>query len=394
MNYPKQHEALLRKAGLLGTGKLEIRCVHRIREHQVSDDGMTFEKVKRPDATGILTTSTSLIKNQAGNIAGYWANGLTVEERNVINMECSVPYYYLDEPINPVTGTKTLKNTRISIREGQVFNMQVPSDVAEVLVLKEVVSTIAANRQEALNENTMFYFFSKEEEEEERAEKKLGMKNAAKLVDTLSDKEKQGIIRLMSLKSILSVDPYISKEGAVDIFDEIAFSMPKEVIAANNVVDKERYICILSLVFSGYIDASSSDGPYYKNEQVFGTRAFLADSLNELVKKIHTHSDLINAFDSLEKAVKGFDTETSNYMPTAADELLGKHGIGVSSSPFNSIERSEQVVTLFEETKRKMNFMKVDQVIAMLDSNSIEHQFNSDSPIKEVKEYFLTHYKT
>lgn len=168
INYPKQHENLLRKAGLLGTGYLEVKAIHRYKTQHISEDGMTFEIVKRPEIDDLAVGSTSAVFNQAGQIAGYWANGLTSEERRIINEECGVPYYYLNEPINPITGVAMHPDTMFTIREGQIFDLSNPKDVAFVRCISEVISTIGLNKQEAVDNNAMFYFFSQEEEKVEK----------------------------------------------------------------------------------------------------------------------------------------------------------------------------------------------------------------------------------
>ena len=104
--YPKQHEELLRKAGLLGTGFLEVRAVQKYKIQNVSEDGITFREEKRPEIDDIATGNTSPVFDSSGLIAGYWANGLTSEEKRIINEECGVPFFYLNEPTNPNSSAK------------------------------------------------------------------------------------------------------------------------------------------------------------------------------------------------------------------------------------------------------------------------------------------------
>ena len=60
------------------------------------------------------------------------------------------------------------------------------------------------------------------------------------------------------------------EEIAEEIFDEVAFSMPYEVLRAHDTEKKENYICAKALIHSGHIEAGSIDGPYYKNPTVSG----------------------------------------------------------------------------------------------------------------------------
>jgi len=167
-NYPQQHESLLRKAGLIGSGFLEVKAIHRYKTQHVSEDGITFEIVKRPEIDDLAVGSTTPVLNSAGQIAGYWANGLTSEERRIINEECGVPFFYLNEPINSLSNYPMQSDTTLSIREGQIFDLSNPKDVAFVRCISEVISTIGMNKQEALDNGATFYFYSREEEKEEK----------------------------------------------------------------------------------------------------------------------------------------------------------------------------------------------------------------------------------
>jgi len=386
INYPKQHENLLRKAGLLGTGYLEVKAIHRYKTQHISEDGMTFEIVKRPEIDDLAVGSTSAVFNQAGQIAGYWANGLTSEERRIINEECGVPYYYLNEPINPITGVAMHPDTMFTIREGQIFDLSNPKDVAFVRCISEVISTIGLNKQEAVDNNAMFYFFSQEEEKVEKQKVIKERKGAAKLVDELSYDSKHQIIKILSLDSVIPVDPFLSKDAAVEVFDELAFTMPTEVLSAYKLERKSDYICAKSLIFSGYIEAASLDGPYYKNPTIFGQKTHLADSLDELVVKIGSHSDMVQRYKDLEGIIKN-DTAKEYYSlkDSSVIELFSKHGLYNESSDNLDNEVDNSVVTL----KNRLKFLNIDQMLKLLDSENIEHNFDGQSNLKEVKEFYL-----
>jgi hypothetical protein len=157
--YPKELESLLRKANLLGSGHVEIRGIHRIRTKRVSDDGEFFQEERRPDVEDILTGSTTPVKLRNGQIAGYWANGLTSNEKEKIHIEAGVPYYHLGEPINQMTKRPEYPDTHIAIKEGEILDMTVPAHVAKFNVLVEGVY-VGHNKQDAEDNDALFYFYS------------------------------------------------------------------------------------------------------------------------------------------------------------------------------------------------------------------------------------------
>lgn len=385
-NYPQQHESLLRKAGLLGSGYLEVKAIHRYKTQHVSEDGITFEVVKRPEIDDLAIGSTTPIFNSSGQIAGYWANGLTVEERRIINEECGVPYFYLNEPINALSGMPSQPDTTLTIREGQIFDLSNPKDVAYVRCISEIISTIGMNKQEALDNGAMFYFFSREEEKEEKQKVVKERKSAAKLVDELSSANKQQIVKILALDGNLPVDPYISVEASVEVFDEIAFTMPKDVYNVHIMENKVDYICAKSLIHSGHIEAASLDGPYYKNATIYGQRYHIADSLSELIVKIHSHKDLINAYRNLETIIVG-DHGSRNVINANEASVLGlfsKHGIIKNTNADTTSVSNDEF-----NFKSKVKFMTIDQVIKAMDNEGIVHNYDSSSNLKEVKEFYL-----
>ena len=388
MNYPKQHEDLLRKAGLLGKGKLEVRAIHTIREHSISQDGgTTFEKQKRPDSYKSMTTSTSLVKNTAGRIAGYWADGLTAEERRIINEECGVPFFFLDDRLKDTEGKYINPDTRINIVEGMVFDLEVPADVATVLVLKEVASTIGIDKKDAMMHGADFYFHSQEEEEQETKAIRATRRNAAKLVEELNSKEKHKVVRILILQDELMADQFISKDAASDLFEDLVFSMPNMVLKANDIAEKDSFIVAMTLVKAGYIEASSNDGPYYKNETVFGTRVHLADSLADLLKAINKFPDLLKEYDKINGAATGVFDDKANDKPSVVTDLLSRHGLVKGNDQVGDLAGAHKAL------RKKIQLWKIDQVIAALDDEDIEHEFDANSDIKEVKAFYVENHK-
>jgi hypothetical protein len=387
IHYPNKHEELLRKAGLLGTGVLEVRAVQKYKLQQVSDDGITFREERRPEIDGIATGVTTAIYNQSGLIAGYWANGLSADEKRIINEECSVPFIYLNEAINPITGKPYQPDTYLHVKEGQFYDMTNPRDVAMVRVLFEVVSTIGQNKQEAVDNGAMFYFFSREEEKAEKAKEVKMRRGAAALIDKLSNSEKHKIVRIMALDKDIPADSFLSVEAAVEIFDEVAFSMPTEVMKAANTDRKEDYICAKSLIDSGHIESGSIDGPYYKNPLVYGQKIHIADSFPELMVKIDSHKDLIKTYREMEKIISGTFGETPYVRESTSVAFLSKHGLGNSKK--EDVEEEDQNITDDSALEKRTRFMNLAEVLKALDSSGVEHNFDIQSSLKEAKAFLL-----
>jgi len=383
--YPKQHEELLRKAGLLGTGFLEVRAIQKYKLETVSEDGITFREEKRPEIDDIAFGNTSPVFDSSGLIAGYWANGLTTEEKKIIHEECGVPYFYLGEPNNPMTGKPYNSDTVLSVTEGQVFDLSNPRDVAYVRVLFEVVSTIGKDKQEALDHGALFYFYSKEEEKVEKEKDIKKRKGAAVLIDKLSKKQKRDCVRILILDGDYPADPYISEEIAEEVFDELAFSMPYEVLRAHETEKKENYICAKALIHSGHIEASSIDGPFFKNPSVYGQKAHLADSFSELMVKIDTHFDLMKAYRELEGIVVGENKiEKERFIRDAASvSFLSKHGLYEKGNTV-TVEKKAAVPA-------NIKFMNIKQLIDYMDNEKIAHDFTESSSLKEAKEYLISY---
>jgi tetrahydromethanopterin S-methyltransferase subunit A len=359
--------------------------MHRIRTHHVSDDGLTFEKVTRPDIDDIASGSTTPVFTSGGQIAGYWANGLTSEERRIINEECGVPYFYLGEPINQMTGKPASADTTFHVHEGQIFDLSNPKDVATVRCLFEVISSIGLTKQEAIDNGAMFYFFSKEEEKAEKQKVSKQRKGAAMLVDKLSNDQKQQIIKILALQGDVAVDPYIGKEAAVEVFDEVAFTMPVEVLEANNVESKENFICVKSLIHSGHIESSSIDGPFFKNASVYGQKTHLADSFSELMAKIDSHKDLIKAYREMESIVTGEPMINNPVRNSSIIELFSKHGLMEKEVT----EDEKPKVDEYRAVEKSVRFMNLDQVLKALDSLGVDHDFDEQSSLKEAKDFYI-----
>ena len=405
--YPKQHEELLRKAGLLGTGYLEVRAVQKYKLVNVSEDGITFREEKRPEIDDISSGATTPVLDSSGQIAGYWANGLTSEEKRIINEECGVPFFYLNEPVNPMTGKPYHADSTLTVTEGQIFDLSNPRDVAYVRVLFEVVSTIGKDKQEAMDHGAFFYFFSKEEEKAEKEKEIKRRKGAAALIDKLSRKEKRNIVRILILDGEYPADPYIGEEQAEEIFDEVAFAMPYEVLRAHETERKENYICAKALMHSGHIEAGSIDGPFYKNPTIYGQKYHLADSFSELMIKIDTHVDLMKAYREMEGIVVGENRIEREHMVrnAASVSFLSKHGLFEDKQTQNPFienkshahaEATAEPITgqLDEKTKKlvaSVKFMKIKEVIDYLNKENVAHDFTESSNLREAKDFLIDH---
>lgn len=396
--YPKQHTELLRKANLLGSGFVEIKAIHRYKKQEVSEDGITFKEESRPEVDDLMTTSTSCILNQSGQIAGNWTNGLTSEEKRIINEECGVPLFYLNEPINQVTGKQQNLDTIIHVREGQIFDLTNPRDVAMMRVLFEVVSTIGKDKKEAIDNGASFYFHSKEEEKKEKEIETKKRKGAARLIDELSGKEKRQIVRIMILDGNYPADPFITEAMASEIFDEVAFTMPADVLDAHVKEQKDKYICAMSLIRNGHIESGSiSDGPYFKNQTIYGKKTHIADSHSELILKIDSHHDLMKAYREMENIVLGENyVEVSNMArETASISFLKQHNITKEVSEANPFitEVSNDQKTEADKNISSVKFMNITQVVEALDKEGVDHDFDSSSNLKEAKETLVNYLK-
>lgn len=375
LTYPKQHEALLRKAGLIGTGKLEIRGIHRIREHEVSEDGLTYTKVRRPDEEDILTGGSHVVFNDKGQIAGYWANGLTKEEVDTIHNECNVPLYYLGRPVNPMTGKPDIPDSYIHISEGEVLDLSIPAQMAKAMLLMQMPGLIGINKQDASENDAYFFFYSVVEEQKE---KKLEIKermDASKLVGELTKADKKETVQIMSHQGALSVDPYITEENAAILFDELCFTMPKQVLIAYNQERKADYICIHTLISSGHIDTATKDGPYYKNPVIYGQRTHLADTETELMKRIVTFPDLMKSYKEIQSYVDTGTNREAAMTNSLVQDLLSQH------MPKTDEVDEDEAYTIKNLNKASMFKLMADR--------GISHTFTNDSDIKEIKEYYL-----
>ena len=387
--YPKKHEELLRKAGLLGNGYLEVKAIHRYKIQQVSEDGITFETRKVPENDDLASTATTAIFDSNGLIAGYWANGLTTEERRIINEECGVPYIYLNEPINPMTGKPYNSDTLLRIVEGQVFDLSNPKDVAIVRVLSQVVSTIGANEREARDNDAGFYFYSKEEEKQQKVETVKQRKGAAKLVEELNTKQKRDIVRIMALDGDLPVDYNIGKDQAVEVFDDVAFTMPTEVLRAHETGSKEQYIAVMTLIRSGHIEEGSKDGPYHKNPTVYGSRIHLADSMSELIKKIESYADLMKAFRQMETATSEEPLYVNPLRDTQVLDLFSKHGLAPGADDDAAHGESLPTDEYAESIRNKVRGMNMATLLKAMGEDGVEHNYTMSSDLKEVKAFYI-----
>lgn len=385
--YPKQHEELLRKAGLIGSGYLEVKAIHKYKNQHVSEDGITFTEVKRPEIDDIAIGYTTPVFDRSGLISGYWANGLTSEEKRIINEECGVPFIYLGEAINQMTGKPNHIDTVLTVKEGDIYDLSNPRDVAIVRCLFEVVSTIGKDKQEAMDNGAMFYFYSKEEEKKTKELEVKKRKGAAQLIDKLNKREKRQIVRILILNGDYPADPHLSEEVAEEIFDEAAFSLPYEILEASNTERKEDYICAKLLIFSGHIEAGSIDGPFYKNPTIYGQKIHIADSFSELMAKVDQYPDLMKAYREMENIIVGNTIETERYVRSAASvSFLSKHGIGkVESDVIEEIKPSINIDAI--------KFMNIEKVLDALNKEGIFHNFDKDSDLKEAKQFLIENVK-
>lgn len=380
--YPKEHEALLQKAGLIGTGYMEVRGIHKIKEVTVSEDGITFEKVARPEISDLITGSTSLVKTRNGQIAGYWANGLTKEEVEIINKECNVPLYHLDEPVNPLTNKPYHADSRITIVEGRIFNLEVPSDVAIVKLLMELPFTIGLNKQEAKDNGAMLYFHSVEEEQQNKLEEINSRREVAKLVESATRPRKHQLVKILAALGELNVDSSINEDNAVLVFNETCFTNHAIVAKAVKVTNPNEFIAVHTLIRAGHIEAASNNGPYYKAPILYGTRSLIADSFEDLVAHIHGFPDLIKAFKELESHERNASNPIED-KPVSAGvmDFMAKHGLVKKVA---SKEASEE-----DNLRNKIKGYNTSKMLKLLADEGIEHSLTSDDDVKDIKDFYI-----
>lgn len=376
--YPKELESLLRKANLLGSGHVEIRGIHRIRTKRVSDDGEFFQEERRPDVEDILTGSTTPVKLRNGQIAGYWANGLTSDEKEKIHIEAGVPYYYLGEPINQMTKRPEYPDTHIAIKEGEILDMTVPAHVAKFNVLVEGVY-VGHNKQDAEDNDALFYFYSRNEEQKRKRNDLKEKKKAFELIDELDTKEKRQVLRIMTYKGYIAVSHYIDSDDVPLVFDDLCFDMPLQVVKAHNQSNKNEFIICKALLEAGHLRESSEDGPYYKDEVIYGSQEQVAENFAELMKVINSHSDLKKAFYKMEEHIKNVElSDNESTVPNSALEIMRRHGLAKEEDKHDVFK-----AMIARATKSK--------ILKLLSNNNIDHDFTGDSSLPDMRELCLEH---
>lgn len=374
--YPSEVENLLRKAKLLGSGQIEIRAIHRMKTHRVSEDGEFFQEEKRPEIEGILTGSTMPIKARNGTIAGYWANGLTNDERQTIHLEAGVPFYHLGEPINQSTGRPNHPDSVIPIKEGEILDMEIPSHVAKFMLLKEGVY-IGHNRQDALDQDAMFYFYSREEEQKEMRESLANKKKAIELIGELSVKEKRQLLRIMTYSGYIAISHYVDADDVPMLFDNYCFDMPKQVYKAYMQPNKQEFIICKALIEAGHIREASSDGPYTKDENLYGKQEQLAQDFAELMRVINSHSDLKKAYYEMEEYIRNMEDSTNEFaVPSSAKDIMMRHGL-------------MEDTTVVDETIAVINKSSKVKLFKMLREKGIEHDFTEESSLPDIRKFCI-----
>jgi len=95
---------------------------------------------------------------------------------------------------------------------------------------------------------------------------------------------------------------------------------------------------------------------------------------------------MVQRYKDLEGIIKN-DTAKEYYSlkDSSVIELFSKHGLYNESSDNLDNEVDNSVVTL----KNRLKFLNIDQMLKLLDSENIEHNFDGQSNLKEVKEFYL-----
>lgn len=405
--YPEQHEALLRKAGLILSGKLIIKAVRTVTVQSRSEDGLSWSDVKRitgDDMSGgkVISTITVPVRDKAGRIKGYWANGLTTEEKEIIHNECGVPYYYLGNPVNAMTGKQDYPDSQLYVHDDQEINLEDPKDVAFFLILSQVVSTIGVNEKEAKANDAMFYFFSVEEKIQEERDLMRSRKNAIALIDKLNEETKEQYFRILAFEKSLMSDPFISKAAAVNAFDQACFDIPFDVLTVHQIVNKDIHLAAAALLYMGYIEASGVNGPYYTNADVVGTREHIGDSFDEMLKKLPSFPKLMKHYETM-LAVNSGKTK-SEVLESAGSKvlhsLLEKHKpkelVPMGSQQKTSHgaakvadEEDDEELTYEEKIRNKVRTLNGSAMLNLFRQEGIIHTFTTETPVREMREFYI-----
>jgi hypothetical protein len=399
MNYTEEQLAILHKAGLIKTGKVKVVAAQRTTLESRSEDGTQYELVKRSnldDNQHPMKTITVPVRDRSGRIAGYWANGLTREEQEKLNVEIGVPYYYLGEPINSLTGKPMHKDSTIAVSHGIVYDLSNPIQCAEFNILM-YTGAVWPNERSCRDNQGDFYFFSEAEIVEEKKELLSVRKQAAELVN-LSIKDKQQIYRILCFMETLSSDPYIDIDNAVLAFDDACFTIPEDVVEVNKLERKGEYVMIYALLYHGYIIEESKDGPYYKNPDVYGganaQAIHLADTMSELVKEINKHQDLVKQYYDLADQINGMQNINTGgkYNDVVIDDmnkLLSKHQVkdNAESGKASLIKQDNPVEDSVETFKKMTRMWTTEKFLNWMEQEGIMHSFTQADPVAEIKKY-------
>ena len=296
-NYPNKLKGLLMKANLIGHGRLEVRSVRVSKtvttaEAYEGSEALSWEKKEVSLDEDVQRGWTNPVDDGKGNIAGYWASGLTRAEQELIHHEGNVPYFYLNH--------ETKKDTIFNLFDGKRYDMTIPSHVAEVRCLY-LGTYIGHNKQDAMDNDCEFYFFSAEEEQAAKKKRNSRRREAVKLIDNLSVDQKREVVRMMHFLGSINVDPYISGNDSEILFEDLAYDKSLSLMKAYEHPNKFEHIVIYSLVNTGVIEVGGDTGPYYKAPSYFGSKVLIADDLTKCYKAILAEHEVMAMYKKLEQ---------------------------------------------------------------------------------------------
>ena len=376
--YPSKLKGLLVKAGLIGTGILEVRSLRvsktvRVAEAYEGANALEFEKKEIALDQDVQRGWTSCVKAKNGSIAGYWANGLTKVEQELINTEAGVPYFYLGDENN--------KDTQFSLFHGKEYDMSVPAQAAEVRCLLET-TVIGHNKQDAMDLDCEFYFYSKEEAQANKKKRNSKRRQAVALVETLNVKEKREVLRMMHYLGSISIDPYLSEVDAELSFDDIAYDKPLAMLKAYEHPNKYEHIMIHALRDAGAIELGGDGGPYYKSAQFFGAKTMIAETLLKCYKAIKAEHELLAMFKRLEKD-NSYDPDAGQKsMSSTISDLLKSHLVTADEDNDGNNVGDDPMVEVINKSNRKTLFK-------MIEDAGLKHEFDENSDIKDIRKFCI-----
>ncbi len=277
-HYTEDEKALLKKAGLLFTGEVTVSlngASRTIKSRFIILKGIDYKKrVKRGQDQGGTTfkwvyddshdystkpCTVSIVTDRSRRIVGDWRNGLTPAE-----VSAAMGTFKLEEyKTNRREEGKSYHETRITVHANRMYDMTIPSDMAEfrVLLANKVIEMC---EDMARIEGRTHYWHKKEDSVKRLKSKAEKGRRIMKLLGSMTNMEKAMAMIVSLYKAEDNIPQGYDISDLAEELDSLLLEDPNRLYnVIGNEVPVYTQLVLVHAIRLGLLVKSAEDNHYY-----------------------------------------------------------------------------------------------------------------------------------